>query len=289
MEASGGAPPDIVFTRGQNWGFPPLHPDKLRQQGYRYYVSCLQHHLRHAGILRIDHVMNLHRLFWIPKGMEAGQGAYVNYRPEEFYAILTLESQRNKTVIVGEDLGTVPSYVRQSMNKYGLHRMYVLQYELMSDSQKSLRKVPKDVVASMDTHDMPPFAAFWQGLDIEDRLELTFLDKATARMERKNRDALKKALVSYLRRQGWLNDSTPEAVLEACWTLLGASTARVVLVNLEDLWLERESQNVPATGEKRNNWQKKARFALESFCNMPRVNETLQALNQLRKYPNKGG
>jgi len=288
-EASGGAPPDIVFTKGQNWEFPPLHPERLRQQSYKYYISCLQHHLRHAGILRIDHVMGLHRLFWIPKGMEADQGAYVSYRPEEFYAILTLESQRSKTVIVGEDLGIVPSYVRQSMNKYGLHRMYVLQYELMSDWQKSIGKIPTDVVASMDTHDMPPFAAFWQGLDIEDRLDLKFLDKTGAFMERRDRESLKKALVSYLKRNGWLKNSSPEDVLKACWTFLGASTARVVLVNLEDLWLEKESQNVPATGEKRNNWQKKARFALETFSNMSRVNETLRALNQLRKYSTKGG
>lgn len=286
-EASGGAPPDIVFTRGQNWVFPPLHPERLRQQGYNYYIACLRHHLQHASILRIDHAMSLHRLFWIPEGMEASQGVYVRYHPEEFYAILTLESQRSKTVILGEDLGTVPSYVRQSMNRHGLHRMYVLQYELMSDPQRSIGKVPNEVVASIDTHDMPPFAAFWCGLDIEDRLDLGFLDEADAHTEQNTREALKEALFSSLKRKGYLEDSSPDAVLKACLAFLGTSKARVVLVNLEDLWLEKETQNIPAADEKRSNWQHRARYPLETFSNMPEVRETLQELNNLRKQINK--
>lgn len=285
-DASGGAPPDVVFTKGQNWGFPPLHPERLRQEGYSYYIACLRHHLRHAGILRIDHVMSLHRLFWVPKGMEASEGVYVRYPVEEFYAILSLESHRNKAVVVGEDLGTVPPYVRPTMSRHGLHRMYVMQYELLSDSQRALRAVPADVVASINTHDMPPFAAFWQGLDIEDRLELGLLDKTGARMERKTRQALKKALVLSLKRKGWLKDISldTQAVLRACWLFLSASPARVTLVNLEDLWLEREPQNIPATREGRSNWQRKAHYPLETFSRMPEVVGMLQEMNHLRKH-----
>ncbi len=285
MDASGGAPPDVVFTKGQNWMFPPLHPERLRQQGYDYYIACLQHHLQHAGILRIDHVMGLHRLFWIPNGMEVSQGVYVRYRAEEFYAILSLESHRNKAIVVGEDLGIVPGYVRTAMARHGLHRMYVMQYELLSDFQRALQTVPANVVASINTHDMPPFAAFWQGLDIEDRLELGLLDKASARIEQETRQALRKHLVRLLQHKDWADRSSQEsqAVLKSILAFLSTSPACAVLVNLEDLWLESEPQNVPSTREERLNWRHRAHYALEDFSRMPEVVKTLQVVDQLRR------
>jgi 4-alpha-glucanotransferase len=106
-DASGGAPPDAVFTQGQNWAFPPLHPELIRAQGYRYLIECLRRQLAYATFLRIDHVMSLHRLYWIPNGWLARDGVYVRYRPDELYAILCLESHRHRASIVGENLGTV--------------------------------------------------------------------------------------------------------------------------------------------------------------------------------------
>src|SRR5690606_27044500 len=107
--ASAGSPPDAFFSLGQNWGFPPLRPDALRETGHAYVIDVLRATLRHAGMLRIDHVMALHRLFWIPAGMEARDGVYVRYPAEELYAVHCLESARHAAVIVGEDLGTVPA------------------------------------------------------------------------------------------------------------------------------------------------------------------------------------
>ncbi|MFH1646891.1 MAG: 4-alpha-glucanotransferase, partial [Chloroflexota bacterium] len=164
-EASVGAAPDPGFPMGQNWSFPPLHPEKIREQGYSYVIAYLRHHLRHARLLRIDHVMGLHRRYWIPAGMKASQGAYVRYRADELYAILAIESHRYKNIIVGEDLGTVPGYIRAAMGRHRLHRTYVLYYEL-ADASSNLGKMPRQAVASLNTHDMPPFAAFWQGNDI---------------------------------------------------------------------------------------------------------------------------
>jgi 4-alpha-glucanotransferase len=284
-ECSVGAAPDAVFTSGQNWAFPPLHPEKLRQQSYSYYIDYLRHHLRHADILRMDHVMALHRLFWIPKGVDARHGLYVRYPAEELYAILTLEFHRNKEVIVGEDLGTVPPQVRPAMTRHGLHRMYVVQYELMSDSQSTLHSVPIDVVASLNTHDMPPFAAFWQGLDIEDRFKLGLLNRKDARMQRKNRQVLKEALLASLKRKGWLRNASldSQAVLRACLAFLSASPARVVLVNLEDLWQEIQPQNMPGTKEECPNWRCKARYAFEYFSQMPLVVNTLHEIDRIRR------
>ncbi|HEY7680359.1 MAG TPA: 4-alpha-glucanotransferase, partial [Terriglobia bacterium] len=181
LGASAGAPPDTLFTKGQYWSFPPLHPETIRDQGYSYLIACLRHQLRHASWFRVDHVMGLHRLFWIPQGLEPKEGVYVQYRPEEMYAILSLESHRSKTVVVGENLGTVPAAVNRAMERHGLHQMYVLQYAAMPSPKRPLRPVPKNAVASLNTHDMPPFGGFFAGGDIEDMQKLGAFDEREAR------------------------------------------------------------------------------------------------------------
>ena len=281
---SAGAPPDAVFTRGQNWGFPPLHPERIREQGYRYVTLCLRHHLKYAGILRIDHVMGLHRLFFIPNGMEASEGVYVRYRAEELYALLALEARRHGAIIVGEDLGTVPPYVRPAMVRHGLHRMYVVHYELASD-QRRLPPVPSRAVASLNTHDMPPFTALWQGRDIEQRGRLGLLDSVGARAETDKLLSMKEALLIFLRKHGWLHGAEDDthAVLTACLSFLAASRAQIVLASLEDLWLETQPQNVPTTGKEYPNWQRRARYTFEQFCQLPQVVDTLLVVNELRK------
>ena len=281
-----GAPKDAVFTGGQNWGFPPLHPENIRKQGYRYIIDYLRHHLKFADVLRIDHVMGLHRLFWIPQGFDSSQGVYVRYPADELYAILAVESHRQKSIIVGEDLGIVPSYVRPAMARHGLHRIYVLYYELADNASKALRHIPRDTVASLNTHDMSPFAAFWQDADIVERVRLGLLDEKGTRKERQTRRAVKNALLAYLRNKGFLRtiDAGSRAVLKACLGYLSASRARIVLVNLEDLWLETRSQNVPGIGDKFPSWQRKARYGLEEFFQMKEVRNILREIDRLRKY-----
>ena len=125
LSASGGAPPDGLFVKGQDWGFPPLHPEAMRRQGYRYYIDCVRHHMALASMLRIDHVMGLHRAFWVPEGFNAADGLYVHHPAEEYYAILSLESHRQRTQIVGENLGTVPFYVNEAMERHDILGMHV--------------------------------------------------------------------------------------------------------------------------------------------------------------------
>jgi len=283
--AYAGAPPDAVFTQGQSWGFPPLHPERIREQGYRYLIACLHHHLRCAGVLRIDHVMGLHRLFCIPKGLEAAHGVYVRYRAEELYAILALESHRHKAIIVGEDLGTVPSYVRPAMRRHSLHRMYVVHYELASDLRRGLPQVSSDSVASLNTHDMPPFAAFWQGLDIEERRRIGLLDRGGIKEEKNRLLRMKKALIAFLHDRDWLQGAENDiaAVLKACLSFLAASRARMVVINLEDLWLETQPQNIPSTRKEYPNWRRRAQYTFEQFCQLPQVVDTLLIVNQLRR------
>lgn len=281
LGASGGAPPDSFFIKGQDWGFPPLHPESIRHNGYSYFIDCLRHLLSCANVLRIDHVMQFHRLFWVPQGMGPKEGVYVNYHADEFYAILALESQRHGALIVGEDLGTVPDTVRSTMDKRGLQRMYVVQYEAQPDATPPLREVPEDMVANLNTHDMPTFAAFWRELDVVDRQLLGLLDEDGVERERLRRRAMKQALADYFE-VGGSREALPR-VLAAALCFLGASQARIVLVNLEDLWLETQPQNTPGTTTERQNWCRKARYSLDQFLEMPGVIEPLGALDRARK------
>jgi 4-alpha-glucanotransferase len=285
LGAAAGAPPDLFFTKGQNWGFPPLHPEAIRTQGYRYVIAYLRHQLQYAGLLRIDHVMGLHRLFCIPQGIEAKDGVYIRYAADELYAIVNLESHRQQTGIIGENLGTVPSYVNRKMARHHLHRMYVLQYALGPDQQQPLQPVPAETVASLNTHDMPTFAAFWDGLDITDRQDLGLLDQTGADEEQRQRETLKAALKQYLESLGWLQDLTGDGsdVYAACLRYLAASPAQTVLVNLEDIWGETNPQNVPGTAAERPNWRRKSRFGFEQFRDLPLVLDRLQELHHLRQ------
>jgi 4-alpha-glucanotransferase len=283
---SGGAPPDDFFTQGQDWGFPPLHPERIREQGHRYFAECVRHHLAVAAVLRIDHVMGLHRLFWIPHGAPATEGTYVEQPAEELYAVLALESARSGALVVGEDLGTVPPGVRPALVRHGMLRTHVIQCELSPAARARLPVTQPGSLATLNTHDMPPFASFLRGGDIVDRAERGLLDDAQARAERRRRQRQVAALVAALRRGGWLKRSGraqaapgPEELLEAALAWLGANRARIAIVNLEDLWGETRPQNTPGTTTERANWQLRARRTLEQFTKDRRV---LAALARVR-------
>jgi 4-alpha-glucanotransferase len=279
---STGAPPDTFFSRGQDWGFPPPHPDGIRAGGYRHLRAVLRHHLSVASILRVDHVMGLHRLYWIPAGMDPSEGVYVRYPSEEIYAALSIESHRHRALIAGEDLGTVPRYVPAAMARHGLHHTYVLQYEVGPDG---VRPPPVRSVASLNTHDMPPFAAFWEGLDIEDHADLGLYTAESAARQRASRQAAKTALAAHLRRENWLGEGGGNArdVMTASLRMLAGNKAAVLVVNLEDMWLETRPQNVPGTSEERPNWRRKAWHTLEEIQAMPQVEGALRNVDRLRR------
>lgn len=281
-----GAPPDAFFTKGQNWGFPPLHPEATRIHRHDYFRQCVRTQLEHASILRIDHVMGLHRLFWIPEGMEAKDGVYVRYPADELYAILTIEAHRARATVVGEDLGTVPRFVPKAMEKHGVRRMYVVQYEVKPQGANPAGKPPADSVASINTHDMPTFSGFWNGTDIEDRLADQLLDARGASMERDKRQRIRTALTRFLAARGLLRSGHGRPAeagpppLEALLRFLGRSDAEMVLVNLEDLWLEDEPQNVP--GVPGRSWRQRLRMSLQQMQNDDTVMRALRTVDEAR-------
>ena len=284
LGAAVGVPPDRFFAKGQNWGFAPVHPEKLRLGGYRHYIECLRHHMQYSRVLRIDHGMNLHRLYWIPQGFEATEGMYVAYRAEEFYAVLALESRRQQTAIVGEDLGTVPKRIRATMSDHAISRMYVAQLQFDPDADDAIQPTPENSLAGLNTHDMRPFAGFWKGLDIQDQEDLKLLEPQQAQADRERRLQVTAAVVRYLRQHGTLTKHDPALhdILEACLAELASRPESMMLVNLEDLWLEEVPQNTPGTVDERPNWRQRAGHSLEEIKAMRHIEELLRRIHHLR-------
>ena len=277
---SAGAPPDPLFTGGQNWGFRPLVPHELRASGYRYFIETVRHHLRHAPMLRLDHVMALHRLYWVPDGISATRGVYVRYADDELFAILVLESARHRAVIIGEDLGTVPPAVRRMMDRHAIHRMHVVQFEAEGEDAATVTAPDENVIASLNTHDMPLFAGFWRGSDIEDQLDLGLIDEAGKAEAMAARAALR---IRLSRSVGAGGEVDAGLVRQRLLERLAASAARYVLVTLEDLWLEDRPQNVPGTSHERPNWQRRARRTLDEIVADPGIRRMLRSIDEHRK------
>lgn len=250
----GGAPPDAFFSHGQRWGFRPLHPQRLRSQEYRHPIAVLRHVLRHARALRLDHVMGLWRLYWVPQGADAADGVYVRYPERELRAVTALEAQRAGTALVGEDLGTVPDEVRREMAHDRMLRSWVLQFEVSPGMP--LPDPPELSMASIGTHDLPRFATFW---------------------ERPELSAWRRSLGGDARR-----------ALRSCLDHLAAGPARLVLVDLEDLWLERWPHNRPGTGAGAGNWRHRAARLLEDVFADDAVATAFGRIDALRRQEDTG-
>jgi 4-alpha-glucanotransferase len=269
---SAGAPPDPFFSKGQDWGFAPLHPQGSRAQGHSYLQACLKHHMRMAEVLRVDHVMGLHRIFCIPHGLGGADGAYVRFQQEELYALMCMESVRHCCTVVGEDLGTVPPEVREKMSQHGLVRMYVGQFSL-SEQEPVLAAPPRDALVALNTHDMPPFAAFLHGRDIEERVALGALAAEAAPHEHGERQRLVRAL-----RNAYAPGGDDLALLRAVLEHLAQTPTPYLLVALEDLWLETAPQNVPGTFLERPNWRRRMAHDLHNIQQDSSILDTLRRL-----------
>jgi 4-alpha-glucanotransferase len=277
-----GAPPDDFFGAGQNWGFPPVSPLVARAQGHRQLAASLRHHLSAAGVLRLDHVMGFHRLYWVPDGVPAGEGVYVRYPADEMFAVLAVEASRRGARVVGEDLGTVPDEVRDALDRYGILGMYVSQFQLPAHGAP-IPLPSSHQVASIDTHDTPTFAAWWRGDDIALRHRLGIHGEDQATDDRGRRDADRAALEQALRDAGVLQGEADErSVLGALLDVLGASDAATVLVSVDDLVLETDPQNVPGTGSDRPNWVRMLPCTLPELFADPSTEELLRRLQGSR-------
>lgn len=280
-DVAAGAPPDAFWSQGQDWGAPPPHPHGTRLAGYRYHDEVLRTLFRYAAVARIDHVIGLHRLYWVPRGASAKDGVYVRYRAQEWYALLSIAANEARVVVAGEDLGTVPGSVRPAMKAHGLLRTYVAQREA---GNAGLPEPPAESVAALNTHDMPTWAGFWRGTDVPLREELGLIDHDQAEQILEARRGVRGALPASL--PGLLADpdgEDPRASLEASLERLAASRAAIVMASLGDLLLEADPQNVPGTGPERLNWRRRYPWTLEEIQRRPDIASTLERIDRSRR------
>jgi (1->4)-alpha-D-glucan 1-alpha-D-glucosylmutase len=170
-----GAPPDEFNPRGQDWGLPPLSPRRLRESAYAPFIATLRANMSRAGALRIDHVMGLERLYWIPRDAPAAEGAYVRYPIEDLLGIVALESHRHRCMVIGEDLGTVADSFREKVASAGVLTYRVMPFEREGERFKRPAAYPRQALVSWSTHDLPTFAGWWQDEDLRTRAELGLL------------------------------------------------------------------------------------------------------------------
>ena len=208
---------------------------------------------------------------------------YVRQRADELYAVLQPRIEPQQVRLVGEDLGTVPPEVRPAMAKHNVHRLYIGEFEMKPNWDDPFTWVQAGSVASLNTHDLPTFAAFWLEKDMTDRLSQGLIREDEARRDREYRQGLRAAVLHQLAKEGRLSgDENPRLVLRACLTHMASfGEPLFVLANLEDFWLSPEPQNRPGTTWKQKpNWQTKAAYPLEAFDSVPQLRDTLRALDQ---------
>lgn len=236
-----GAPPDEFNTQGQSWGLPPFAPHKLRAAGYEPFIQTIRGAFRHGGGLRIDHVMGLFRLFWIPEGMSPAQGAYVRYNADEMLALVALESERARAYVVGEDLGTVEDEARA---KLAQHR--ILSYRLLWFEKEPPETFPREALAAVTTHDLPTVAGLWTGSDLKHQHELKL------KPNEESTEEIKERLTTMAR----LKPGSPvKEVIAGAYRLLSQAPSRVLTASLEDAAAVEERPNIPATESDQNpNW-----------------------------------
>jgi 4-alpha-glucanotransferase len=279
MGAKGGAPPDLFYSEGQDWAFPPLHPETIRDDGYHYLRAVLARACRHASYLRVDHVMGLQRLYVIPEGFDAQHGAYVSYHADEMHAVVSLEAHRAGSVVIGEDLGTVPEEVRERMSEDRMLRSWVFEFE--SNTETPLPEAPSGVLASMTTHDMPRFSSFLWGSDIDEAEKVGHFSAGEADTRRAERALYRESLFRALEIPVLAPAQLTEVARRGCEVHLAASEATLVLIDLEELWGESEPQNRPGT--EFGNWRQRGALTLEEAENDTQIHRSLKHINDLRK------
>jgi 4-alpha-glucanotransferase len=263
-----GAPPDEFNTHGQDWGLPPFDPWKLRAAGYVPFAETIRGALRHAGGLRLDHVMGLFRLFWIPDGVSPADGAYVRYPADDLLDIVALESHRAGAYVVGEDLGTVEEHVREELGE-----RQVLSYRLLWFEDRPPQEYPVQALAAVTTHDLPTVAGMWTGSDLEDqrRIGLEPNEEST--------EAIRNRLTTTL---GLADDAAPEEVVAGTCRLLAAAPSMLVTAALDDALAVEQRPNMPGTTDEWPNWSIPLPMPLEQIEDDPRPRRMAEILSRRR-------
>lgn len=289
-----GAPPDDFNLNGQDWGLPPLIPDRLVEAAYAPFIATLSANMRYAGAIRIDHVMGLMRLFWVPPESKPSEGAYVRYPFEDLLGILALESQRNRCLVIGEDLGTVPDEVRNALKSMGVLSYRLFYFEREADGRfKVPHDYPDQALVAVSTHDLPTLSGYWRGRDLAVRTDLGLFPEDSLREGQIVTRAQDRArLLIALERQDMLPKgigvdpaSAPEMTAElvnAIHLYLARTPSKILMFQLEDVFGQLEQVNLPGTMEQYPNWRRKLPLDLEVLMEDPRIESLARVLRRER-------
>ena len=289
-----GAPPDLLNRLGQNWGLVPFNPLTLADTAYAPWVEALRANMRHAGALRVDHVMALLHGFWIPEGVDATRGAYVSFPLEPLVRILALESQRHRCIVVGEDLGTVPPGFREKMAECGVLSYRLMLFERVGEGLFARPETyPADALVMFATHDLPTLAGFWSGEDLNLREKLRQYPSDEVRdADAAGRSADRRRLIDALIDAGlWSRDDpavdqeghlSPE-LAKAIQVYLARTPSRLMMVQLEDLLRLPEMMNLPGTVDEHPNWRQRLPVDLATLFSSPEVTDQIGAVDAERK------
>ncbi|MDQ1488467.1 MAG: 4-alpha-glucanotransferase [Actinomycetota bacterium] len=261
-----GAPPDEFNTRGQDWSLPPFDPWRLRLARYDPWIRTVRAGLRAAGGIRVDHVMGLFRLWWIPVGASPADGAYVRYRYEEMLDILALESHRAGAYVVGEDLGTVEDFVRHELHDRG-----VLSYRLLWFEPQRPPEFPRQALAAVTTHDLPTIAGMWTGADLAEGHALGL------EPNEEGARAIREKLADW---SGSPDDADPAEVVVNTHRLLAQAPSMILTATLDDAAVVEERPNVPGTVDERPNWSMALPVPLEELEESPVAGAIADALRR---------
>lgn len=297
--ASVGAPPDILGPLGQNWGLPPMDPRKLYEQGYQPIIDLFASNMASSGSLRIDHVMALLRLWWVVKGDNAKDGGYVYYPVDDLLGILALESHRNQSLVIGEDLGTVPEEIRSKLADNGVYSYRVFFFEQAEDGGFfSPSHYPVQSMSTLTTHDMPTLIGYWHCLDLELGKEIgLYPTEEILQTLYADRHENKQAILDTLHGHGSIGDNVGRDVNHTGMNrelnngmqvhMAGGSSALLSL-QLED-WLEMDKPvNIPGTFDEYPNWRRKLTENIESMFDRHDINELASKLTHARKQASQG-
>ncbi len=293
QDVSVGAPPDILGPLGQNWGLPPLNPEALKETAYEPYIQLLRANMRNCGALRIDHVLGLLRLWWIPKGELATQGAYMYYPVDDMMAILALESHRFQCTVIGEDLGTVPDEIIGKLSTAGIHSYKVFFFETAEDGGfYSPSHYPSQSMAALCTHDMPTLRGFWHCDDLKLGEELgLYPNKEQLAGLFASRAESKQKILDSLDWHGYLPEGVGHdasyvpmdlRLSEGMQMHLAASSSALLSLQLED-WLEMDKPvNIPGTVDEYPNWRRKLSTTLDDLFTRQDIIDLTRRLTDAR-------
>jgi len=274
-----GAPPDPLGPHGQDWGLPAFVPARMAAGGYGPFTQTIRAGMAHAAGLRIDHVMGLFRLFWIPEGAEPAQGTYVRYPADDLLGVLALESSAAKALVVGEDLGTVEPGVRERLADEGVLSYRLAWFEQGPDGgRRRAADYPRLALAATTTHDLPTVAGFFTGSDLEHLCDIGVA--APGGDAQADQEAQRDSLCRLLEAEGVLapGERSVTAIVAALYGFLARTPAMLVAATLEDALEAPDRPNVPGTIDQRN-WSLPLPVLLDDLAADPRVRRLARILS----------